>query len=1032
MDKYLTRMQGQLQRSQLSLRVGALVFVCLVLATATLGQGYLYGQASLATGNNPGGFAVADFNGDGRLDLAVANTSDNTVSIILAKPDGTYDSKVDYAVGNTPLQLVAGDFNSDGKMDLVVVNSVGNTVSVLLGVGDGTMQGQVTYPTGVMPAAITAADFNGDKKTDLAITNQTDGTVSILFGNGDGTFTGQSPALAVGPTPFAIASGDMSGDGKPDLLVLSGSINSAATLSLFRNNGNGTFAAGSTLLTGALGSMAVGEINHDSNLDIAVTEYNTELVDILLGNGNGTFQKQSFVAGGFSTGSPLAITLGDFNHDGNTDLAVPTFSFVGIYLGKGDGTFQSPLGCGIPTSAYPRKLAVGDFNNDGLTDLAAVIQDLDEAVILLGNGDGSFASRTDITLPPSEGLPAALATDLNGDGKQDLAIVQFNQPSQGPIQGFITSLLGNGDGTFQSAVTTATSDIGINGIVWGDFDANGKVDLATASVNADGGVAIFLGNGNGSFGTPISSYTGLSGLNLGPMVMGDFNRDGKSDLVVVSENSSNNTSPMYVLLSKGDGTFKQNLVFNLAYGAVPAVATADFNGDGYLDLVVGIDFQVLIFMGHGDGTFANPVSYDTIYSSANGVAVGDFNGDGKLDVVVGAPGKFLFYAGNGDGTLQTPVFTTNNVTNGVGMTTGDVNEDGHLDLILDGPSGNQSIALGNGDGTFQSPTPFQGTYSARAFAVGDFNSDGSDDLAQFSTSGSFGAAPEILTMWTSAPSVSFTAAALQFASQAVGSASSPLSISLFNVGNAPLALSKIAASGDFEESDACAKTLAVGKGCTIEVTFTPTASGPRTGSLTFNDNASPGTQTLVLTGSATAPPSADFTLAASPGSNTVQAGSTSSYTLTITPQGGFTGTVQITCTGAPSEAICSAATSPVINGADPVTVRINVTTTAASLVPISRYSIRTRTPSGTQLLAAYCLVLLSLFVLVRSSSRFRKTRFAAFVILLLGSIMACGGGSSSGGGGSGNAGTPTGTYTLTITATSGTITHTMPMTLIVN
>jgi hypothetical protein len=270
---------------------------------------------------------------------------------------------------------------------------------------------------------------------------------------------------------------------------------------------------------------------------------------------------------------PQTIALGDFNHDGNADLAVYEYYFVAIYLGNGDGTFQAPLRGGIPSTTAPPMMVVGDFNNDGLLDLAASIQDDDAVLVFLGNGDGTSASRKDITLPISGGMAATVVTDLNGDGRQDLALAQFNQPSQGPIQGFVTSLLGNGSATFQSAVSSSTSDIGINGMLAGDFTGDGKMDLATASVDGNGGVAVFLGNGDGTFGAPITSFTGLTGLNLGPMVSGDFNRDGKSDLVVVSENdATSNSSPMYMLQSQGNGSFQETLLYQLAYGFVPSLA----------------------------------------------------------------------------------------------------------------------------------------------------------------------------------------------------------------------------------------------------------------------------------------------------------------------------------------------------------------------------------------------------------------------------------------------------------------------------
>ncbi len=161
------------------------------------GQTYLFDKANFSTGTGPVSVAAGDFNGDGKLDLAVANSncpaipcslSPGSVSILLGNVGGTFQSHVDYAVGNRPLSVVTADFNGDGRLDLAVVNFDDNTVSILLGKGDGTFQAHVDYPTGKSPISVTVGDFNGDGKLDLAVANRGSNTVSILLGKGDGTF----------------------------------------------------------------------------------------------------------------------------------------------------------------------------------------------------------------------------------------------------------------------------------------------------------------------------------------------------------------------------------------------------------------------------------------------------------------------------------------------------------------------------------------------------------------------------------------------------------------------------------------------------------------------------------------------------------------------------------------------------------------------------------------------------------------------------------------------------------------------------
>jgi sugar lactone lactonase YvrE len=268
------------------------------------------------------GLAVGDFNGDGKLDLAVA--SSGSVSVLLGNGDGTFQAETAYAVGTTNVNiatgLVVGDFNSDGILDIVAVNSINSdsasTVSILLGNGDGTFQPQVQYAAGTQPYWVTAGDFNGDGKLDLAVSSQgSQSSVNILLGNGDGSF--QSPvAYAIGAGSDYILAADLNKDGKIDLVTA----NLNNTVSVFLGNGDGTFQAPVAYTTGSEpADIAVGDFNADGNLDLAVTNYGDNTVSILSGNGDGTFQPRATSNTG---NSPWGIVAGDFNGDGLTDLFV--------------------------------------------------------------------------------------------------------------------------------------------------------------------------------------------------------------------------------------------------------------------------------------------------------------------------------------------------------------------------------------------------------------------------------------------------------------------------------------------------------------------------------------------------------------------------------------------------------------------------------------------------------------------------------------------------------------------------------------
>jgi hypothetical protein len=322
-----------------------------------------------ASAIQPSSIVVGDFNGDGKLDLAVAHSGNNTASISLGNGDGTFLAAVDYALGNSPFSVAIGDFNGDGKLDLVTANENGSgSVSVLLGNGDGTFQPVVTYSAGTAPGFVAVGDFNADGKLDLVTANYGSNNLSILLGNGDGTF---QPALnfAAGTQPGSVAVGDFNGDGKLDLAVTQ----STASVVVLLGNGDGTFQAPVNYPAGANPfSVATGDFNGDGRLDLAVADFGSRAVNILMGNGDGTFQPLRANPAGTE---PRSMTLGDFNGDGNLDLVVANgaSNSLSVLLGNGDGTFQAPLNFAAGTT--PVSVATGDFNGDGRLDFA--IADLD-------------------------------------------------------------------------------------------------------------------------------------------------------------------------------------------------------------------------------------------------------------------------------------------------------------------------------------------------------------------------------------------------------------------------------------------------------------------------------------------------------------------------------------------------------------------------------------------------------------------------------------------------------------------------------
>ena len=327
--------------------------------------------------------------------------------------------RTDFPVGHSPRAVAVGDFNGDGKLDMAVADEGDNTVSILLGNGDGTFQSQSTFPTGVAPDAIVAGDFNGDGKLDLGVANFTDNTISILLGNGDGTFTAGRTITGVN-SPVAMVTGDFRSAGKLDLAVLD---QADGLVSVFPGNGDGTFATKIDTSAGRSPSALVtGDFNGDGKTDLAVTNSGSNSVSVLLGNGDGTFFKRI----DFGTGvGPSAIAGADFNGDGRPDLAVTNKvdNTLSILLGNGDGTFGAPTS--FTTAAGPAALLSGNFASGTFPDLIVVCESANTLDVFLGLGNASFA--TPLSVPTGNSPVAAAKGDFAGTGLLDVAVA--NQSS---------------------------------------------------------------------------------------------------------------------------------------------------------------------------------------------------------------------------------------------------------------------------------------------------------------------------------------------------------------------------------------------------------------------------------------------------------------------------------------------------------------------------------------------------------------------------------------------------------------------------
>jgi hypothetical protein len=340
-------------------------------------------------------------------------------------------------LGNTH---IAADFNGDGKPDLA--GAGGNDVSVMLGNGDGTFRAKTDFPIGMQTQAVAAGDFNSDGRVDLMVTlNTPQLSLALLTGTGTGTFN--APTFFPNTSGFdspAIAATDLNGDSRLDLVVMhsiacfTAPCRAARSITILLGNGNGTFQTPSEIDVGTgPNSMAVVDLNRDGIKDVAIGGGNTEL-SILLGVGNGTFVRQpvvTLVPGGDFFSACNDIGVGDLNRDGIQDLVVPLGNGHGnaILIGNGNGTFQVRSRIQIDETFAPLHVAVADYNRDGFVDIARTMGDGTNGLmqILRGNGDGTFQAPNRYLVPPpnsSRGGIMILAGDWNGDAKPDIAFVE--------------------------------------------------------------------------------------------------------------------------------------------------------------------------------------------------------------------------------------------------------------------------------------------------------------------------------------------------------------------------------------------------------------------------------------------------------------------------------------------------------------------------------------------------------------------------------------------------------------------------------
>jgi sugar lactone lactonase YvrE len=876
------------------------------------GDGTFNLAGTIAVGNNPvTNAATGDFNQDGKLDLVVANNGDNTISVLLGNGDGTFQAQPVIATGAGPAEIAVADFNNDGKLDLSVSDSGQAAVSILLGNGDGTFQAHKEYGAGAGPRGQVTSDLNGDGNVDLAVADLSGNAVSVLLGNGDGTFQAQQVS-PVGGAPYLLAIADLNGDGVPDIVntnssastasVLLGELTIGATLAsvavtgapgnhnvVATYPGDANFTSSTStpvvLVASTLSTPAITSLSPNSayvgSEDTVVTISGSQFLDNAAVTVNGTSQAATFVSETQLTTTLTAaqlsavgtLTLAVVNPDGGTSNAA-AFAVLQLplQLTPPDPAFGNQT---VGTTSAPKVVTVTNTTATAIT-ITTITLDLG-----LNPGDFAQTNNCPVTLAAGANCQIMITFTPGGVGPKSAGLlVADNSPvpnqsvsmtgtgTGGILQvnpGNLKTIAGNGTAgyTGDDGPATAAELYDPDGV---NFDAQGNLYIADLvnnrirKVDTAGNITTVAGNGT----------AGFSG-DGGPATAAELN--GPFGVVPDSAGNLYIQDTLNARIRKVDTTgtittIAGNGTFGLTGDGGPATSAevaevqgARFDAAGNLYVaqcgpaaIRRIDTNGIITTVAGNGTDGfsgdgGPATSAQL-NCASGVAI---DAAGELFIAdylnnrvrkVNANGIITTIAGNG-----TPGFTGD----GGSALSAEINLPNDVDVDAAGDvfiadSGNNRLRKIDTNGVIT--TVVGGLNNAGSAGVNAPSAMALDNTGNlyFSDSGN-NAVREV-----------FPAGALVFPTTGVGSAASPLTVSLSNIGNVNVTIASQASFGlsgntaDFSlVGGTClaGATLAANGACTLEIGFTPTALGLRTLNVAVTDDAVFSPQSFQVSGTGT-------------------------------------------------------------------------------------------------------------------------------------------------------------------------------------
>ncbi len=733
-------------------------------------SGYIAGvvnfdpKVDFASGTTPIGMAIADLDGDGKSDMVTCNQTSNTISIYRNTSStgsittASFATKVDIAAGTGANGVSIGDIDGDGKYDIIVSNATSGTISVFRNtatsgaITSGSFAAKVDFVTGSGPFYIAMKDIDGDGKTDIAVSNNSGSNVSVFRNSATpGTITASSLEarvdFATGGSPSGVELADIDGDGKPDMIVSNFAANS---ISVFRNTAvtgsitSVSFAAGVTFATGAQPTfVSVGDFDGDGKQDIAVSNYSGTSLSLFRNTASvGTISGSSFAAKvDFATGS-LAnyVTIGDIDGDGKPDIVGTNYTSASIAIFRNTATSGSITAASFATrvdfatGANPYNIAIGDLDGDGKPEIVTSNSGVNTISVLRNNPLNTPPAVTAVSHNPANPGTSVTITGTNFNTTPANNIVYF-----GAIKATVTAA---GSTSLTASVPVGATFAPISVLNTG-LSITGYSQYPFMPVYDNSNYINHVPN----FDAKVDFTSGATPFGV---AIGDFDGDGKSDIVTANYNS--NTVSVYRNTSTTGAMTVSSFAtkVDFATSSAPyAVAIADVNGDGKPDIIasnasagsVSVLQNTASSGAINTSSFAAKVDFTT-GASPYSIAMVDIDGDGKPEIVTAN------YTANSVSVLRNTCGATVSSTSfaakvdfvagalPISIAAADFDGDNKPDLAVANYNSNSVSVFRNtavvgmiNSSSLATKVDFTTGTNPFALAVGDLDGDGKQDIA---------------------------------------------------------------------------------------------------------------------------------------------------------------------------------------------------------------------------------------------------------------------------------------------------------------